>query len=376
MNAPSAHDRLDVDVHVARGAFELHANAAAPVPGVTAVFGRSGAGKSTLAHAIAGLVPARGRVCVGNACWLDDATGTRVPVERRRIGYVFQDARLFPHLDVLANLRYGERRTRGAAHYVAFDELVALLGLEALLARRPHELSGGERQRVALGRALLAQPQLLILDEPLASLDVARREDVLPYLERLRDRYAVPMLYVSHQYDEVLRLATHLWLLDAGRIVASTTPADASLDPRLRAIVGPDAVGAVVEASVEDAGADGGVGAAPRLATVGIGDSRLRVRLAGVAPGPRVRLQILARDVILATAPPQGLSVRNELRGTIEDVTADGTDGMLVTVRCGDARVLARVTREACDELGLRAGTSVWALVKAVSLRGHVFHSR
>lgn len=376
---------LEVDVRVARGAFELHAVASAPVPGVTALFGRSGAGKSTLANALAGLVPARGRVRLGAACWLDDATRTQVPAERRRIGYVFQDARLFPHYDVLGNLRYGARRAREVRAYAAFDEIVALLGLERLLAQRPHELSGGERQRVALGRALLSQPQLLILDEPLASLDVARREEVLPYLERLRDRYAVPMLYVSHQYDEVLRLATHVWLLDGGRVVASGTPAATSLDPRLRAIVGPEAVGAVVEARVEDDG-DGREGdrahgqeetaaSTGRLAVVRVGDSRLRLALAGIPPGPRVRLQILARDVILATEAPRGLSVRNELRGEIEALADDGADGVLVTVRCGDARVLARVTREACAALRLRAGTSVWALVKAASLRGHVFHA-
>lgn len=361
---------LDVDVRVDRGDFTLDVRAIAPVPGVTAVFGRSGAGKSTLASALAGLVPARGRIRLGDTCWLDDAAGTCVPAERRRIGYVFQDARLFPHYDVLGNLRYGERRARDAARIAEFDELVALLGLERLLARRPHELSGGERQRVALGRALLSQPRLLILDEPLASLDVARREDVLPFLERLRDRYAIPMLYVSHQYDEVLRLATHVWLVDAGRVVASGTPAATSLDPRLRAIVGPDAVGAVIDATVESA-PDGA--AAGGLAYVRVGDARLRLTLHGVAPGPRVRLQVLARDVILATVQPHGLSVRNELRGTIVDVIEDGADARLVTVACGDARLLARVTRDACEELRLQPGAGVWALVKAASLRGHVY---
>jgi molybdate transport system ATP-binding protein len=358
---------LTVDVTVERGAFRLRADAAAPVPGVVAAFGRSGAGKSTLVDAIAGLVPATGTVRLGATTWLDSAAGVNVPPERRRIGYVFQDARLFPHLDVSSNLQYGRRRTRGVAEYVAFDEVVALLGLEGLLARRTHALSGGERQRVALGRALLSQPRLLLLDEPLSSLDAARRDEVLPYLERLRDRWAIPMVYVSHRYDEVLRLATHVWLLETGGIVASGTPAETSLDPRLGAALGPELRGTVLETVVDSVDATTG------LATLTLGTGRLRLALPLATRGARVRLHVPARDVVIAIEPPRGLSIRNELRGRIERLDDDGPDAVLLTVATAGVHLLARVTRAAANELALRPGLDVWALVKAASLQGHAW---
>jgi molybdate transport system ATP-binding protein len=358
---------LQVDFTANRGEFRLRAVAEAPSPGVVAAFGRSGAGKSTLVDALAGLVAARGRVALGDDVWLDTARGVCVPPERRRIGYVFQDARLFPHFDVLGNLRYGLKRARDAEAFVQFDEVVALLGLEALLARRAHALSGGERQRVALGRALLSQPKLLLLDEPLSALDAARRDEVLPYLERLRDRWSVPMVYVSHRYDEVLRLATHVWLLDEGRIAASGTPAETSLDARLGAVLGPELRGAVVEMHVVDV--DGTTG----LATLALGSARLRLALRGAACGARARLHVPARDVVLAVEAPRGLSIRNELRGRVESLSDEGTDGVIATVTVDGARLLARITREAVTELGLAPGREVWALVKAASLQGHAY---
>jgi molybdate transport system ATP-binding protein len=358
---------LTVDVTVERGAFRLRAAASAPVPGVVAAFGRSGAGKSTLVDAIAGLAPATGTVRLGDTTWLDTAAGVDVPVEQRRIGYVFQDARLFPHLDVRRNLDYGRRRVRGLARYVAFDEVVALLGLEPLLDRRTHALSGGERQRVALGRALLSQPRLLLLDEPLSSLDAARREEVLPYLERLRDRWAIPMVYVSHRYDEVLRLATHVWLLEAGSVVASGTPADTSLDPGLGAALGPELRGTVLETVVEQ------VDPITGLATLALGDARLRLALPGATRGGRVRLHVPARDVVIATEPPRGLSIRNELRGRIVRLQDEGPDGVLLTIETAGVQLLARVTRAAVAELALVPGLPVWSLVKAASLQGHAW---
>jgi molybdate transport system ATP-binding protein len=358
---------FEADLAVVRGGFRLEARFAAPTPGVIALFGPSGAGKSTLVNAIAGLVPARGRIRLDGTVWQDDASGTNVPAERRRIGYVFQDARLFPHLDVAGNLDYGARRAPRDGHYVDRGELIALLGLGPLLGRRVHQLSGGERQRVALGRALLAQPRLLLLDEPLASIDAARRDEVLPYLESLRDRYAVPMLYVSHQYDEVLRLATQLVLLADGRIQGCGAPGELSLDPALRRLIGTDAVGAVLDAEVT------AVDAAAGLASVAIGPGRLRLPLPGAAPGARLRLNVLARDVILATEPPHALSVRNVLEGTLAEVVAESPDEALAIVALGGPRLLARVTRAAVEELGLTPGRRVWALVKAASLRGHAF---
>ena len=357
---------LEVDLSVRRGDFRLEARFSAPTPGVIALFGASGAGKSTLVNAIAGLTPvAPGQLRVDATTWLD--ARTNVPTERRRIGYVFQDARLFPHLDVLGNLAYGERRAPTSGRFVERDAVVALLGLSGLLARGVQQLSGGERQRVALARALLAQPRLLLLDEPLAALDVARREEVLPYLEKLRDRYAIPMLYVSHQYEEVLRLATYVVLLEAGRVIGANTPAAISLDPRLRRHIAPEAVGAVLDLEVSEGAAAFG------LVTVALGAERLRLVARGVSTGARLRVQVLARDVILATEAPHGLSVRNQLRGTLVSLEDDGRDHVLASVAVGGAQLLARITREARSELGLEPGRAVWALVKAASFQGHAF---
>jgi molybdate transport system ATP-binding protein len=280
---------------------------------------------------------------------------------------VFQDPRLFPHLPVGANLRYGERRRRHAPSVIAFDEVVALLALARLLERKPWQLSGGERQRVALGRALLSQPRLLLLDEPLASLDVARREEVLPYLVALRDRLSIPMVYVSHQFEEVLRLATHLVLLEGGRVLTEGAVEEISLYPELQSIIGPDLMGAVVEGLVTRVNPDTG------SAELAVGAGALQVSLRDVAPGARVRLQLLARDVILATQPVQGLSVRNALASTVIAISDDDFGAALVRVDVGGAIVLARITQDARRALRLRPGDAVWTLVKAVSTRGHTF---
>jgi molybdate transport system ATP-binding protein len=349
--------------------FKLRAELDAPTPGILALFGRSGCGKTTLINIISGLLqPDEGRVELDDVVLTDTRERIRVPVERRRIGYVFQDARLFPHLGVLANLRYGFRRAPPASRSIGLEEVLALLGLEPLLQRRPYQLSGGERQRVALGRALLSQPRLLLLDEPLAALDAARREEVLPYLERLRDQLSIPMVFVSHQLDEVLRLATHVALMEAGEIVASGTLSDISVRPEFRAIVGSEAVGAVLDGMVTRV--DRGAG----MADVQLGGGVLHVSLQEAYVGARIRVQLLARDIILATEPARGLSVRNALQGVIADISDDVGNAVLVKVDVGaGAALLSRVTRHAMQELGLRPGTAVWVLVKAVSARGHAF---
>src|SRR6187551_2159874 len=226
---------LRVELRKRRGNFTLDAAFHAPTPGVTALFGRSGCGKSTLISLIAGLLaPDAGRVVLDDDVLFDGERHLSVDARHRRIGVVFQDARLFPHLSVRGNLDYGSRRVpREVSRFVSFDDVVSLFGLSGMLDRRPHELSGGEKQRVAFGRALLSQPRLLLLDEPLVSLDLARCEEVLPYLERLRDALAIPIVYVSHQFDEVLRLATRVVLLDAGRVLADGDLAAVSRHPAL-----------------------------------------------------------------------------------------------------------------------------------------------
>jgi len=248
-----------------------------------------------------------------------------------------------------------------------FDEVVALLGLTPLLQKKPRQLSGGERQRVSLGRALLSQPRLLLLDEPLASLDVARREEVLPYLVALRDRLSIPMVYVSHQFEEVLRLATHLVLLEGGRVLAEGPVDEMSLYPALQDIIGPDLVGAVVEGLVTRVNTETG------SAELALGTGTLQVSLRDVPVGARVRLQLLARDVILATQPVQGLSVRNALASTVIAIADDWFGAALVRVDVGGAIVLARITQDALRALRLRPGDAVWTLIKAVSTRGHTF---
>ncbi|HQX48172.1 MAG TPA: molybdenum ABC transporter ATP-binding protein [Steroidobacteraceae bacterium] len=360
---------IHVDVAMRRGDFSLDARFETPEAGVVALFGRSGCGKTTLVNLISGLLrPERGRIDIGGETLLDTASGRSLAPERRRVGYVFQDARLFPHLTVAENLAFGLRRVRGRPHIIEYDDVVALLALAPLVDRRPHSLSGGERQRVGLGRALLAQPRLLLLDEPLASLDVARREEVLPYLEALRLRLALPMIYVSHAFDEVLRLATHLVVLEAGRVVAQGSLTDVSLDPALTAIVGPAAAGAVLDAQVLEGDAATG------LTRVRVGRSgELRLRAPNLPSGSQVRVQVLARDVILSDRAPVGLSVRNALRGHIVSIDPHGDEACRTLIDLDGARIVAHVTRDAVSALQLRPGGEVWTLMKAVSLRSHAF---
>ena len=341
-----------IAIHVKKrlGAFDLDAEFEA-LPGVTALFGRSGSGKTSVINAVAGLLrPDAGRIEIDGAVLYDRAARVDVPVHRRRVGYVFQDARLFPHMSVEKNLAYGGRHDR--------DRVIAMLGLEGLLDRRPAALSGGERQRVAIGRALMSDPRILLMDEPLSALDAARKAEILPWLERLRDEAGLPILYVSHAASEVARLATTVVVMEAGRVLRAGAVAEVLSDPAAVGMIGAQEAGAVVRARI--AGLDR-IDGLTELALSG-GRIVLPGRLGGI--GTHLRLRISAQDVILASEKPQGLSALNILPA---EVTAldEGPEGVAVGLLCGSDRLLARVTRRSVRALRLEPGQGVWAIVKA-----------
>mgnify|MGYP002780384272 FL=1 len=345
-----------------REGFRLDCAFGAPAVGVTTLFGPSGCGKSTVLSGIAGLLrPQEGRVVLDGAVLLDTASGICVAAERRRCGMVFQDARLFPHLSVAGNLRYGLRRAPRDATGPGFDEVVALLGIGHLLERRPAGLSGGERQRVALGRALLSRPRILLMDEPLAALDAARRAEVLPFLARLRDAARLPILYVTHALDEVDALADHLVLMDHGRVVAEGPAEALAARSDLPLLSGRRDAGVLLPCTVRAAEP----GALARLAFAG---GELRTTLHPGPPGTRLRVRLRARDVAVAVEEPRGISTSNILAATVAEIRAAGEPSeIFVHLAVGPSLLLARITRDSAERLALRPGLPVWALVKAVT---------
>lgn len=354
---------LEIEVLHRQGAFTLDVRFRA-TGGVTALFGRSGAGKTTLVNAISGLIrPGRARIAVGGAVLTDTEAGVFVPPHRRGVGVVFQDGRLFPHLTVRQNLLFGRffspRRSQGGGP--TLDSVVDLLGIRHLLTRRPSGLSGGEKQRVAIGRALLAHPRLLLMDEPLASLDEARKAEILPTLERLRDEAGLPIVYVSHALGEVARLATDVVVLDEGRVAASG-PVREVLGGRSAApLLGDRDGGAVLDGRVA---AHDDRFSLTALATAA-GD--LAVPRLDRPVGAAVRALVRARDVMLCLARPEGISALNVLPGAVAEVGGGEGAWVEVRVRCGGADLLARVTRRSVGELHLAAGRPVFAVIKSVS---------
>ena len=348
---------LEVTAQLRRGDFALDVRFEAPTPGVIALFGRSGCGKTTVLHAIAGLLtPESGRIALEGVTWFE-AGVTNSRAERRRIGCVFQDARLFPHFSVLGNLRYGARRAPSDSRRIAEADVVDLLGLGELLSRRPHQLSGGERHRVAIGRALLSQPRLLLLDEPLAAQDLARRAELLPYLERLCTQLRLPIVYVSHQFDEVVRLASHVVLIDTGRVVAQGSVGEIAQSPALRAIVGPDELGAVVDGEIES------LDPASGRARVRVGASSIGVSLSGARVGQRARVHLPAREIVLALEAPTVAMSADVLPGKVTVVEEESSHSLLVAVDVGGAVVFARVPRDAAVASALAPGRPVSLLI-------------
>jgi molybdate transport system ATP-binding protein len=329
---------------------------------LTAFFGPSGSGKTSLVNLIAGLArPQQARIVVDGRVLTDTASGTILPAHKRRIGYVFQDARLFPHLSVEQNLRYGRFFTPAAERYADFTQVVDLLGIGHLLARRPSGLSGGEKQRVAIGRALLASPKLMLMDEPLAALDDARKAEILPYIERLRDETGIPVIYVSHAVAEVARLATDIVVLAQGRVTASG-PAETVL-ARLDLLPesGRDEGGSVVE--LEILGQEEAFGLT-RLVSRG---GQWRFPRIAAEPGARIRARIRARDVMLATQKPEAISALNVLAGKVVAIEAGEGAEALVTLDCNGDAIVARITRQSVAALGLEVGTEAYAIIKTVT---------
>jgi len=366
--------RLQIDL--ARNSFNLKVDVRLPAQGISVMYGPSGSGKTTLLRCVAGLeAQAHGLVQVGPDVWQDDGAGIQMPTFQRPLGFVFQEASLFAHLDVAANLSYGLKRSDARHKEAVLKEAIALLSIGDLLQRRTDQLSGGERQRVAIARALATQPKLLLLDEPLAALDIARKQDILPWLEKLRDELKIPMLYVTHALDEVVRLADTLVVMESGQIrqVGPVTEVLSNID--LPVVTGDD-VGALLEGRVC------ALDKQWHLAQVALSTdplakadtntethSALWIRDTGLQVGESVRLRVLARDVSVTLEEAQRTSIQNHLACVVEAIHPDTHPSqLLLRLRCDNVLLLARITARGAHDLGLQVGMPAWAQVKSVAL--------
>lgn len=330
--------------------------------GVTALFGRSGSGKTTIGNAIAGLLtPERGRVVVGGEVLFDTALGICLPPHQRQVGYVFQESRLFPHLTVRQNLLFGRWFSRKSSQLISLEQVLRMLDIAPLLERRPHGLSGGEKQRVAIGRALLSNPRLLLLDEPLAALDGFRKAEILPYLERIRDEAGLPILYVSHSVAEVARLANTVVLLQSGRVLRSGETEDILADPEAVPLIGVREAGAVLPVRVEAHHPDG-------LSELRADAEVLWIPQCTAPVGTRLRLRIHAQDILISLKRPEGMSALNVLPVTVDALHEGHGPGVAVRLTSGPHRLLARITRRSAQALKLEPGTSCFAILKSVAV--------
>lgn len=356
---------FSVDVTHRLDGFQLDARFEVP-QGITVLYGRSGSGKTTIVNAVAGLLrPDRGRIVAGDLVLMDSDAGQFLPPHKRRIGYIFQEARLFPHLTVRQNLNYGRRFAPKTVASEDPETIIGILGIAPLLDRRPALLSGGEKQRVAIGRALLSSPKMLLADEPLASLDAARKEEILPYFERLRDHINIPILYVSHAASEVTRLATTVVTLEAGKVVHQGPAAQVLSDPAVTPL-GASEAGSLLHATVVAHHPDG-------ITEVSAGGVRLMLPHAPHVTGTALRIRIEAQDVMIATQRPIGISALNVLEAVVTDLRLGDGPGALVQLKAGENLFLARITRRSASALNLKQGDAVFAILKAVSIpRGAV----
>jgi molybdate transport system ATP-binding protein len=362
MREPSLkQNRLGVRYRLAREQFSLDVDISLPMQGISGIYGPSGAGKTTLLRCMAGLEHSdSGRLDVDGETWEDSDRSIDLASHHRQIGYVFQEARLFGHMSVAANLEYGMKRTRAVA--ADFDEIVSLLGLEDFLARMPMTLSGGEAQRVAIGRALLRAPRMILMDEPLASLDEARKEEVLPFLERLHASLKTPLLYVSHNIDEICRLCDHLVVMQSGRILAQGDLQSVLLNTDLPVLAGKEA-GAVLIGRIKD------YDSRFDLTQVDVAGSGLRVPGEFGPAGTELRIRVRANDVSVCLEKPERSSILNVIMAQIERVQEESGASTLLHLRAGGECILARVTRLSASELALQPGDSVFAQIKSIAVR-------
>lgn len=361
-----------LQVHLQRSAFALQVDLSLPAQGIAVLYGASGSGKTSLLRSVAGLEQATSAfIQVGGSCWQDTARGICLPVWQRPLGFVFQEASLFDHLDVQGNLDYARKRSAAAvaltappdaSRLMSLADTIELLGIGGLLKRRTHQLSGGERQRVAIARALATQPQLLLLDEPLAALDAARKADILPWLERMRDELRIPMLYVTHSADEVARLANTVVVMNAGRATAVGPVAEVLAGDKGFALAGHDAA-ALLQGTVTVLDAQW------HLAQVAFAGGSVWLRADALRVGQQVRVRVLARDVSISTEAPHNTSIQNLLPCTVIDLAPDAHPSQcMVRLQCGASVLLARITARSAHALGLQAGAGAWAQLKSVAL--------
>ena len=365
---PAQAPGISASLRHQQGSFSLDVSLKLPGRGVTAIYGASGSGKTTLLRCISGLERAQsGYLAINDEVWQDDDKRIFMPVHRRPLGYVFQEASLFSHLNVQRNLEYGLRRVPAVARRVSLDRAVMLFGLEHLLRRQPDTLSGGERQRVAIARALATSPRLLLMDEPLASLDAQRKAEIMPYLEQLHEALDIPVLLVSHALDEVARLADHLVLLDNGRVMAAGPTQELMTRPDLPLAYG-DSASAIIEATVAEselafhlihADFTGG-----RVSLLNPPNKPL------LEPGQRVRVRIQARDVSITLERQQGTSVQNIFAVRIASLSPDSPGQVMLGLDANGSALLARITTKSAEALQLAPGSQVFAQVKGVALLG------
>jgi molybdate transport system ATP-binding protein len=354
--------RIDVDIATRIGGFNLRCAFTAPIKGTCAVFGKSGSGKTSLLRCMAGLDrKCKGRICIGNEIWQDEREAKFIPPHRRAVGYVFQNGVLFERLNVRENLQYGLKRISVSNRRITFDNAVSLLGLSSLLSRYPATLSGGEKQRVAFGQAVLTSPSLLLLDEPVSALDRNSKNEVLLFLEKIRDEFNLPIIYVSHSQDEVSRLADYLVVLEAGNVVMQGPMDLLSADPRSPLTREPEA-GVTITGHVlshDDQYS---------LTYLSCGWGRVAIAKLDVASGTMFRLNIKARDVTISLAPPVESSVLNSLPAVVTSVTDNGPAHALVCLKSADTPLIAHITRKSAQTLRLKSGGRVYANVKSVAL--------